>query len=505
MRIWVALLLLSFSSICMAMDKPKSSDIPRGFGDSGQSGVSGGESSTPADGSITTSKLADNAVTGSKISAASNVTVGSLVANDGVSTTTLHGSNGVSLIGASSGSAFGIVPHPSTTAWTATMPTTAGTSGKVLSTDGTGVLSWVLATPADNSVTTAKLAANAVTAAKVDASTVPTLAANNAFTAFQTIRTSNGSGSIDGASLQGVGGISIPDQNGHYAKGVIKAGFYSIVSYYGSTDTGVLGALPGDTSPAFLKPDLSGYGDLKLNNLNALGYTRLSNVTTPDRPSGGALLYANSGSLCTINSSGTGGALIDTETDQTISGLKKFTNVSGVTFASSGSNAGIYVSSAAGGSGVNIRGDGVFIRNGNDLGFSMTSGYRDAGGIRPLGAHSLQLSTDFATPDTDLNLHDVISTGKVSAVGSVEMQTAAPLVIKSGANQRAGNATLVAGTATVSNTTVTSNTVIVLTTKTLGGTIGTLSYTLNAGTSFTINSANVLDTSTITYFLVEVN
>jgi hypothetical protein len=70
---------------------------------------------------------------------------------------------------------------------------------------------------------------------------------------------------------------------------------------------------------------------------------------------------------------------------------------------------------------------------------------------------------------------------------------------------RRGNATLVGGTVTVSNATVTANTIVMLTRKTSGGTIGTaVTYTLSAGTSFTINSDNVLDTSTFSWNLQEV-
>lgn len=80
------------------------------------------------------------------------------------------------------------------------------------------------------------------------------------------------------------------------------------------------------------------------------------------------------------------------------------------------------------------------------------------------------------------------------------------LIFKSGTGTRAGNATLVAGTVTVTNTSVTANTLITLTRKTSGGTIGTaITYTLSAGASFTINSDNPLDTSTFTYLLIESN
>jgi hypothetical protein len=84
------------------------------------------------------------------------------------------------------------------------------------------------------------------------------------------------------------------------------------------------------------------------------------------------------------------------------------------------------------------------------------------------------------------------------------MLPGAAIQIQHGSNQRAGNAVLVAGTLEVSNSGVTANTIVMLTRKTAGGVIGDLTYTLNAGTSFTINSANVADTSTVSYLLIEV-
>lgn len=99
------------------------------------------------------------------------------------------------------------------------------------------------------------------------------------------------------------------------------------------------------------------------------------------------------------------------------------------------------------------------------------------------------------------------NTTKISVVdgGQMTFAAAVPLAFSSGTNQRAGNATLVGGTVTVSNATVTANTVVMLTRKTSGGTIGTaITYTLSAGASFTINSDNILDTSTFSYVLIEV-
>lgn len=74
---------------------------------------------------------------------------------------------------------------------------------------------------------------------------------------------------------------------------------------------------------------------------------------------------------------------------------------------------------------------------------------------------------------------------------------------ESGTKARLGNSTLTAGTVTVSNTTVSAKTRIFLQAAATGGVQGVLSYTISAATSFTINSSNVADTSTVNWFMVE--
>lgn len=96
------------------------------------------------------------------------------------------------------------------------------------------------------------------------------------------------------------------------------------------------------------------------------------------------------------------------------------------------------------------------------------------------------------------------ASGVLYALGQpLTMGAGVPLSIAKTGHARAGNATLVAGTVTVSNTTVTANTLVILTVKTAGGTVGNLTYTLSAATSFTITSDNPLETSTVTYLLIE--
>jgi hypothetical protein len=73
--------------------------------------------------------------------------------------------------------------------------------------------------------------------------------------------------------------------------------------------------------------------------------------------------------------------------------------------------------------------------------------------------------------------------------------------LRVGSNASAGNATLVAGTVTVTTTAATSSSLILLTHKTSGGTLGITDYITTNG-SFTITSNNVLDTSTYTYLII---
>lgn len=77
------------------------------------------------------------------------------------------------------------------------------------------------------------------------------------------------------------------------------------------------------------------------------------------------------------------------------------------------------------------------------------------------------------------------------------------LRMDAGANLPHTTATLVAGTVTVNHTRVTANSRIWLSRSTLGGTPGHLSYTINPGVSFTINSSSALDTSTINWLMIE--
>jgi len=78
------------------------------------------------------------------------------------------------------------------------------------------------------------------------------------------------------------------------------------------------------------------------------------------------------------------------------------------------------------------------------------------------------------------------------------------LSVKEGANARSGVSVLVAGAVVVANTSVTATSRIQVTSQVDGGTPGWLRVSARTnGTSFTITSSSVLDTSTVAWFMVE--
>lgn len=100
----------------------------------------------------------------------------------------------------------------------------------------------------------------------------------------------------------------------------------------------------------------------------------------------------------------------------------------------------------------------------------------------------------------------LINSGNTLMNGNLTLGTAGnKLNITTGTNASVGTATLTGGTVTVSTTAVTASSKIFLTDATTGAltNIGTPTVgTITAGTSFVINSSNVLDTSNINWFII---
>lgn len=127
--------------------------------------------------------------------------------------------------------------------------------------------------------------------------------------------------------------------------------------------------------------------------------------------------------------------------------------------------------------------------------------------IWPAAGDTLEIVNRAANGDGSLQCNNL------KPFGDVVCGTAGKgLQLKSGTGARAGNATLVGGSVTVANTTVTANTIVIPQRKTPGGTLGqSLSYSVSAGTSFTITSVDAtgvlsaLDTSVCSFLLIELN
>lgn len=102
------------------------------------------------------------------------------------------------------------------------------------------------------------------------------------------------------------------------------------------------------------------------------------------------------------------------------------------------------------------------------------------------GTKSTTFDADKLVPHVDLKL-DTAGTG---------------IYLKEGTNCHMGVATLVAGTVTVSTTKAVTGVRIFLSRFTNGGTLGILSYTIATGTSFTITSNNILDTSVVNWLII---
>lgn len=241
----------------------------------------------------------------------------------------------------------------------------------------------------------------------------------------------------------------------------------------GLTGFGIL-ALDADTGSPFLRTLTAGSG-ISISNGDGLSGNPTISATSGTLPS----QTGNAGKLLVTD--GTNAAWANTITNNTVTIFDPTTGGTGfATLNLSVPDVGLDVNIGSEVPGVS---DFAIQNNtsGANLALSVNPG---VGGEKAIVLSGSTLETDFP--------------------GDIVMVPGAAIQIQHGSNQRAGNATLVGGTVTVSNTSVTANTIVMLTRKTSGGTIGDLTYTVSAATSFTINSVSALDTSTVSYLLIEV-
>jgi hypothetical protein len=147
----------------------------------------------------------------------------------------------------------------------------------------------------------------------------------------------------------------------------------------------------------------------------------------------------------------------------------------------------------------------VSTSTGDILSVSGTSGQITA--TTTAGAVVLSLPAAVTAPGSITSATTLTATlGNITATnGNLVLGTAGNKInIATGANSSVGtSAAMIAGTITVANTSVTAASKIFLTNGGAAGTIGTLSVgTIVPGTSFVINSSNVLDTSVVNYLII---
>lgn len=122
-------------------------------------------------------------------------------------------------------------------------------------------------------------------------------------------------------------------------------------------------------------------------------------------------------------------------------------------------------------------------------------------------------TTDFTLVGRNLvGAVSVVDQQTILGVGTTNTPQFNGIKVTSGINAKAGNLTLVAGTATVANSGITSTDIIIFTKKTTGGTVGQggYDYTLTPGVGFTVTSVGLTgtlvntDTSVISYQIITI-
>lgn len=233
------------------------------------------------------------------------------------------------------------------------------------------------------------------------------------------------------------------------------------------------------------------------------GYTGSSQVTTGafdnrTAGTGNSLIFATSGGFATGNGAIMGRSIATT----------------------TGLNYGVYGEADGGNTSIGVTGNATVDKNSATnigvLGFGYNAGsspiqiggYFGLNNSSPTFA-SAALLADNGSTSSPVFLARVNGTTKVSITSSGDLQLNVAgngVYIKEGSNATMGTGTLVAGTLTISNTKVTATSRIFLT-DTGGGVlanIGALYLSArNAGTSFTVSSSNILDTSTFEWIIIE--
>lgn len=464
----------------------------------------------------TANQLTYYAGTGTAVSGNANATISGAALTLGVSAT----ATGSLILAGSTSGAVTIQPNNTAGTWTMTLPATAGTNTYVLTTNGSGVTSWSAPTSGGNvtgpgTSTNTGIARYSGTGGTVLLDSGVLVDGSNNVSGI--VALSSGAHAITSASaaslVVGPNGATNPALTVNSSTSSAATGI-SIKSAAAASGITLQVTSSGSAESMSLAPKSSGdiifamiggnvrfrQSSADLHTFNAAYYSGTpGSVSTASQVRFGYTAAAD-----TTLTAGTespfvyfNGGVTRQHASNTAITLQRDFRITGTTHSFVNAGGTITDCTALSIDGAPIGGTNATITNSHAIYIptialsNVTNGY----GISvaaPSGAGTLNAAIN--------------ATGDVLVAGNVKLGAAGnKLFIKEGSNAAMGVATLSGGTVTVNTTAVTANSRIFLSVN--GGTLTNVGFldisTRSAGTSFTITSSNIADTSTVAWIIIE--
>ena len=297
------------------------------------SGVTSWTPNTTGGGTVSTGtagQLAYYSATGSTVSGNSNVTISSAALTLGVAGTA---TGSLLLSGASSG-VVTVKPSSAAGTWSLTLPTTAGSNGYVLATDGTGITSWVSGGTVSTG-TAGQLAYYSATGSTVSGNSNVTISsaaltlgvAGTATGSLIFSGATSGKITLKSADTAGTWSLTLPTSagtNGYVLQtdgsgvtswvsggsGTVSSSTAGQLAYYSATGSTVSGTTTGTGVLTAIASSLNGSGSLVGSTSATLTTPAISGGTIDNATIGATT--ASTGKFTSLNLNGTSGPSIST-------------------------------------------------------------------------------------------------------------------------------------------------------------------------------------------------